>query len=59
MSDATFQFGSLKIVPVPPGHEHEPDELQAKVDLRQGIVYVREADWPLLKAELSNLPTRH
>lgn len=52
------RLGSLKIVPVPPGHEHEPDELCANFDLKAGVVYVREEDWPLIKAELANLPTR-
>jgi hypothetical protein len=55
---ALGQIGALKIVPVPPGHEHEPDELCANVDLLSGVVYVREEDWPLIKAELANLPTR-
>ena len=51
-------LGSLKIVPVPPGHEHEPEEMEAKFDLWKGIVYVREEDWPLIREELRNLPTR-
>ncbi len=51
-------FGSLKIIPVPPGHEHEPDEMCANFDLGAGVVYVREEDWPLIRAELQNLPTR-
>ena len=51
-------FGSLKIVPVEPGHEHEPGELEAKFDLLKGVVYVRAEDWPAIKAELANLPTR-
>lgn len=38
------KLGSLKIVPVPPGHEHEPDEMCANFDLK-GEVYVREEDW--------------
>ncbi len=51
-------LGSLKIIPVEPGHEHEPDELEANVDLRAGVIYVRAEDWPLIRAELANLPTR-
>lgn len=45
-------LGSLKIVPVEPGHEHEPDEFEANIDLRRGIVYVRAEDWPKLRDEL-------
>lgn len=52
------KLGSMKIVPVPPGHEHEPGELEAMFDLAAGVVYVREEDWPLIRAELENLPTR-
>lgn len=52
------KLGSLKVVPVPPGHEHEPDELCANFDLTAGVVYVRAEDWPLIRAELQNLPTR-
>lgn len=52
------KLGSLKIIPVPPGHEHEPDEFSANVDIERGIVYVREDDWPMIRAELANLPTR-
>jgi hypothetical protein len=52
------KLGSLTIVPVRAGHEHEPDELQANVDLTAGVVYVREEDWPLIRAELLNLTTR-
>ncbi len=55
---ALGKLGSLKIVPVPPGHEHEPGECEATVDLAAGVVYVREEDWPLIKAELANLSTR-
>lgn len=52
------KLGALKIVPVSASHEHYPDELCANFDLKAGVVYVREEDWPLIRAELQNLPTR-
>lgn len=51
-------LGSLRIVPVKPGHEHEPEELGAVIDFRLGIAYVREEDYPKIRDELLNLPTR-
>lgn len=41
---------SVEMTPVPPGHEHEPEPKGIKIV--EGKCYVREVDWPALRATL-------
>lgn len=47
---------SVEMVPVLPGHEHEPEPKGIKIV--GGKCYVRQADWPPLKAALDRQRAR-
>lgn len=42
----------IRVIPVKPGHPREPRPKRFEIDRQQGVIYVREADWPTLKAKL-------
>lgn len=45
-------FGGVRIIPVPPGHEHAPQPGTVLMSEPPGVCYVLEAEWPRLRARL-------
>ena len=51
----TIAIGAMKIVPVPPDHEHAPLPGHANISIEAGVCYVLTNECPALMAMIKKL----